>query len=253
MNKNLPSNSAASRSFEMLETIAQHKRPVSIQELALELEVPRQSVHRLVTQLEALELLVREPGSERFSIGGRMRSLALSCISSYQQTGASHDVLVRLVEAVSETCNVGVLDGNQVYYLDRVECDWPLRVQLSAGSRVPAYCTAIGKLLLAFAEPDVRRRMLARMDLRPLTDNTITDPGLLEVTFEEIRRQGFSVNSEEDSVGLIALAVPIRDGLGKVIAGLGVHAPTARMSVERAKGFLPKIRAAADKISEIGF
>lgn len=253
MNKSLPSNSAVSRSIDLLEAIAAHRRPVSIQELALELVVPRQSVHRLVTQLEFLELVAREPGGERFFIGARMRSLALSSISNHQQTSGCHDILVGLVEEVGETCNVGVLDGNQVYYLDRVECDWPLRVQLRAGSRVPSYCTAIGKLLLSFAEETARQKLLTGMDLRPLTDNTITDRRLLEAQFEEIRQQDFSVNCEEDSVGLIALAVPIRDASGHVVAGLGVHAPAARMSVDRAKSFLPKIRAAAEKISGIGF
>lgn len=252
MNKPISSNSAVSRSIDMLEAISSHKRPVSVQELALELDVPRQSAHRLVAQLEGLDLISREPGSERFSIGGRMRSLALSCMSNYLQTSASHDILTGLVKAVGETCNVGMLDGNHVFYLDRVECDWPLRVQLRAGSRVPAYCTAIGKLLLAFSDKDAREKLLAGMDLQPLTDHTITDPILLESTFEDIKQQDFSVNNQEDSVGLIAIAVPIRDKSGRVVAGLGVHAPTARMSVERAKGFLPKIRATAEKISKFG-
>lgn len=252
MNKTISSNSAASRSIELLEALSSHKRPVSVQELALELEVPRQSAHRLVTQLESLDLISREPGSERFSIGSRMRSLALSCMSNYLQTSASHGVLTALVGTVGETCNVGMLDGNQVFYLDRVECDWPLRVQLRAGSRVPAYCTAIGKLLLAFSDKDTRAKLLAGTDLQQLTDNTITDPNLLESVFEEIRSKDFSINNEEDSVGLIAIAVPIRDTSGKVIAGLGVHAPTARMPVERAKGLLPKIRASAEMISKYG-
>ncbi|MFK7763790.1 MAG: IclR family transcriptional regulator [Roseobacter sp.] len=252
MNKTISSNSAASRSIELLEALSSHKRPVSVQELALELEVPRQSAHRLVTQLESLDLISREPGSERFSIGSRMRSLALSCMSNYLQTSASHGVLTVLVGTVGETCNVGMLDGNQVFYLDRVECDWPLRVQLRAGSRVPAYCTAIGKLLLAFSDKDTRAKLLAGTDLQQLTDNTITDPNLLESVFEEIRSKDFSINNEEDSVGLIAIAVPIRDTSGKVIAGLGVHAPTARMPVERAKGLLPKIRASAEMISKYG-
>lgn len=252
MNKTTHSNSAVSRSVDMLEAISLYKRPVSIQELALELNVPRQSAHRLMVQLEDLDLISREPGSERFSIGERMRSLALSCMSNYLQTSASHDILTGLVKTVGETCNVGMLDGNHVFYLDRVECDWPLRVQLRAGSRVPAYCTAIGKLLLAFSDQDARAKLLARSDLQSLTDNTITDPALLESAFEEIRKQDFSVNNQEDSVGLIAIAVPIRDNAGRVVAGLGVHAPTARMSVERAKGFLPKIRASAEKISKFG-
>ncbi|EPX75434.1 IclR family transcriptional regulator [Salipiger mucosus] len=246
-------NSAISRSFDVLDVLSRQLRPVSIQELSLELGVPRQSVHRLIGQLEALGIVTREIGSERFSVGTRLKSLSLACLSSHQQTASSHAILERLVGEVGETCNVGMLDSGQVFYLDRVECDWPLRVQLRPGSRVPAHCTAIGKLLLAFSESRTRQKILANTKLSQLTDNTITDPVLLDLAFEEIRTRGFSINNEEDSVGLIALAVPIRDPSGTVVAGLGMHAPTARVSIERAKGFLPKIRAAADEIAEAMF
>ena len=246
-------NSAIGRSVELLETMAGHLRPVSVQELALELDLPRQSAHRLVAQLETLNLVTREPGSDRFSVGPRLRALSLACISSYQQTSATHQILVDLVGEIGETCNVGMIDGNQIVYIDRDECEWPLRVQLRPGSRVPVYCTAIGKLLLAFAESRSRQKVLASVDLKPLTDNTITDPVLLDLAFEEIRVRGFSLNREEDAVGLVAVAVPIRDPAGTVVAGLGMHAPLARMSVERAKGYLPRMRDAATDMAEALF
>ncbi|MHA3980742.1 IclR family transcriptional regulator [Halovulum sp. GXIMD14794] len=253
MDNKTSTNSAISRSLDLLELVARQLRPISIAEIALEMNLPRQSAHRLVSQLETLGVLVRELGSDRFTVGSRLRSLSLSCLSSHQQNSAGHAVLERLVAEVGETCNVGMLDGNQVFYVDRVECDWPLRVQLRPGSRVPAYCTAIGKLLLSFAESKTRLKILSSLDLVPLTDNTITDPALLDIAFEEIRTRDFSVNKEEDAVGLIAIAVPIRDPNGTVVAGLGMHAPTARVSIERAKGFLPKIRAAADEIASSMF
>lgn len=246
-------NSAIGRSIELLESISRHLRPVGVQELALELGLPRQSAHRLVSQLEVLGLISREPGSDRYMVGPRLRSLSLGCISSYQQTSATHEILANLVKEIGETCNVGMLDGNQIVYIDRVECEWPLRVQLRPGSRVPVYCTAIGKLLLAFAESRQRQKILGAVTLVPLTDNTITDPILLDLAFEEIRVRDFSVNREEDAVGLVAVAVPIRDPAGEVVAGLGLHAPTARMSVERAKGFLPKLRNAAEEMAQALF
>ncbi len=215
----------------------------------MELDLPRQSVHRLVAQLETLGLVLREPGSDRFSVGPRLRTLSLSCISSYQQTSATHRILIDLVKEVGETCNVGMLDGNEILYIDRVECDWPLRVQLKPGSRVPVYCTAIGKLLLAFSESRARRKVIESLRLIPLTENTITDPVLLDLAFEEIQTRDFAINREEDALGLIAVAVPIRDPAGEVVAGLGMHAPTARMSIERAKGYLPKLRVAAAEMA----
>lgn len=253
MDQKTGTNSAISRSFDLLNLLSQQLRPISTQEISLELGIPRQSVHRLIVQLESLGIVAREIGSDRFSTGPRLQALSLACLSSHLQTASSHAILERLVGEVGETCNIGMLDGGQVFYLDRVECDWPLRVQLRPGSRVPAYCTAIGKLLLAFAESKVRQKILAKTELRALTDNTITDPVLLDLAFEEIRTRDFSINNEEDSAGLIAIAVPIRDPAGAVIAGLGMHAPTARVSIERAKGVLPKLRAAAEEIAATMF
>ncbi|MCF8482800.1 MAG: IclR family transcriptional regulator [Rhodospirillum sp.] len=253
MNGTASTNSAISRSILLLEAISRYLRPVGVQELALELDQPRQSVHRLVAQLEALGLVLREPGSDRFSVGPRLRTLSLSCISSYQQTSTTHQILINLVKEVGETCNVGMLDGNEILYIDRVECDWPLRVQLKPGSRVPVYCTAIGKLMLAFSETRHRRKVIEAIDLVQLTDSTITDPILLDLEFDEIQARNFAVNREEDALGLIAVAVAIRDPAGEVIAGLGMHAPTARMSIDRAKGCLPKLRAAAAEMSQAMF
>ena len=106
-------NSAISRAFDLLEVISKQLRPISIKELSLELGLPRQSVHRLVSQLETLGVLARDLGSDRFSIGPRLKSLSLTCLSSHQQTSSSHAVLERLVSEVGETCNLGMLDAGR--------------------------------------------------------------------------------------------------------------------------------------------
>lgn len=246
-------NTAIQKAVAILETIANENRALSLPDIADQLSLPRQTIHRVVKQLEQIGLVLRDPQRERYGIGQRLNRLALSAISNAHQNKASHAVLQALVAEVRETCNVGMLDGHEVVYIDRVECDWPLRVQLSAGSRVPVYCTAIGKLLLAHLDAESRRNIITSGPLKRYTENTITDPDELEANLEEIRLLGYSINNQEDSVGLIAMAVPVRDAHGHVVAGLAVHAPEARLSIPAAKRLLPRFRDAAAKIADASF
>lgn len=249
MAEKLDTNSAIQKGIVILEKIAGDLRPLAIPDIAAELGLSRQTVHRVVRQLEDNDLLVRDPGRERYTVGPRLRRLALSAISTFQQNGATHTILQRLVDEIRETCNIGMLDGQEVIYVDRVECDWPLRVQLKVGSHVPVHCTAIGKLLLAYQDGETRRRMLGAAPLTRYTANTITDPLRLEMALDRIRSQGYAVNDQEDAVGLIAVAVPVLDPQGDVIAGLAVHAPEARLSIAEGRNLLPRLRQTATEVS----
>lgn len=246
-------NTAIQKAVAILETIANDTRALSLPDIAEQLSLPRQTIHRVVKQLEEIGLVMRDPKRERYSVGQRLNQLALAAISNSQQIKASHAVLQNLVDEVGETCNVGMLDGHQVIYIDRVECDWPLRVQLKAGSRVPVYCTAIGKLLLANLDSESRKHLLSVCKLKRFTENTITQPDELEANLEEIRLLGYSINNQEDSVGLIAMAVPIRNVHDQIVAGLAVHAPEARLSIPATRRLLPRFQEAAAKIGSTLF
>ena len=246
-------NSAIQKAFAVLECVTSDVRPLGIVDIADELDLPRQTVHRVIKQLEDMQLLKRDPSRDRYMAGERLRALSLRTISSSQSTRATHSVLQKLVDDIQETCNLGMLDGHEVIYVDRAECDWPLRVQLKAGSHVPAHCTAIGKLLMAYLDPDARRRMLSTLQLRKFTKYTITDPVHLEAQLDQIAAQGYSINNQEDAIGLIALAVPVRDPQGEIIAGLAVHAPEPRFSIAKAVASLPIFHDAAARIGEALF
>lgn len=246
-------NSALSKALALLEAISEDDRPVSVPDLVDMIGLPRQSVHRVLRQLEELGLIERDPVRERYSPGIRLAHLGLGAISARVRRGAAHSILVDLVEQTGETINLGMMEENEVVYIDRVECDWPLRVQLQPGSRVPAHCTAIGKLLLANMSEAGRHEVLSIARLRRYTKYTITDRHEIELRLEEIRKQGYAVNDQEDAVGLIALAVPVYSEGGAVVAGLSVHAPTPRFSINEAIKRLPLFTAAASRISEAMF
>lgn len=241
-------NSAIQKALAVLECVTRDVRPLGVVDIADEIDLPRQTVHRVIKQLEEMNLLTRDPVRDRYSAGERLRQLALSTISSSRGTRSTHALLVQLVEEINETCNIGMLDGNEVIYIDRAECDWPLRVQLKAGSHVPAHCTAIGKLLLAHMPNDQREQIISTMEFRKFTKYTITDPVHFTSQLDQIAAQGYSINNQEDAIGLIAMAVPVRDPQGDVVAGLAVHAPEPRFPISRAIECLPTFKNTADRI-----
>jgi DNA-binding IclR family transcriptional regulator len=241
------------KAFAILDVLAREAKPVGAPDLCAELELNRQTVHRLLKQLESLGYVRRYLDRERFVLGTAFTQLALNAVTARNAGSLRQPVLERLVGEVRETSNLGVLDGHEVLYIDRVECDWPLRVQLKPGSRLPAYCTAIGKLLLAHLPPDKLQQYLRAVPLTRLTPYTITDPDKFVAAMQEIRRNGYSINNQEDSVGLLAIAVPVLNPKGAVAAGIAIHGPEVRLPRERAISLLPRLTETARELSAILF
>ena len=237
------SGSALQKAVLVLDVLFESDQPLGLADISAKLDLPRQTVHRIVRQLEDLDLIHRDFARDHFTVGSRMIRLGFNALRTAFRWAPMHAVLNELVDQIGETCNIGILDRDEVVYVDRVECDWPLRLQLSAGSRVAIHSTAIGKLLLAHLPSRNRKRLIHAAPLSQLTENTITNPSLLEVELKKIRRQGYASDDSENITGLIGMAVPVHDGDGRVVAGLAVHAPDARMSIEQAEAHLPTLRA----------
>ena len=161
-----------------------------------------------------------------------------------------HAILARVVEAIGETCNFTMLDGDAVVYLDRVEAAWPLRMTLSSGSRVPLHCTASGKLLLAMLPKASRARLIGHLSLARYTETTITDQKRLAEELARIRAQKYATDNEEFHAGLVCVAVPVADPERRVWAAVAVHAPASRMPLAKALEHLPSLRRAAVSLGE---
>jgi IclR family transcriptional regulator, acetate operon repressor len=233
------------RAFALLEHVAHADGPVSLQELSAVAALPKPTAYRLLNVLEDAGLVMREPDGRRVVAGPRLARLALDALMNEVARTPRHVILQRLASEVGETVNLTILEKGEVVYLDRVESAWPLRMTLQPGSRVPLHCTASGKLLLAYLPTARRRRVVAELELHPYTDNTITDRHRLEVELATIRRAGFSTDNEEYLAGVVCVAVPVMLDSGKALASVAVHAPVARMTLERALTLAPALRRGA--------
>ncbi len=236
------------RSLNVLEAIAGSGQPLSLPELSVLLGVPKTTVFRLAQRLEKSGYLVREPGGAGYCVGPKLVRLSLNALRSAGPNAEWRAILESLVAVLGETCNFTTLAGSEVLYLDRVETRWPLRLHLEPGSRVPLHCTASGKLLLAHMPADKRRKLLETLPLRAETPSTITSIARLQEECETIARRGYSTDNEEFLVGLIAVAVPIVNASGDVVAAVACHALSARMPLKEAVTKLPILREAARKL-----
>ena len=239
------------RAFAVLEYVIRAGRPVSPTDIADHLDLPKPSVYRMIDQFEASGFLHRPFSSRRITVGPRLTDLAFDILRSSVQYAPRRQILNSLVGEVGETCNIGTLDGDQIVYFDRVEAThWPLRLHFRIGSRVPLYCTAIGKLFLAFL-PDAKREMLlSKMQLVPYTANTLTTRAALEEELERIRREHLSVDREEFLVGVVCIAAPIVNARGAITAGVAIQAPAVRMPVSDAYRYRTALVSAAQALSE---
>lgn len=218
---------------------------MNLAEICEALELPKGTAHRLCKMLVNLGYLARDVDERSYAVGKSLRRLALDTMKHSSVQSLRKSILTELVREVGETCNLTTLSGTEIIYLDRVEALWPLRLIFDAGSKVPLHCTASGKLLLAHMKARDFNHILPYLKLDACTPSTITCPMALEQECREIRERDYATDREEFIAGMIAVAVPVRDARGEVRAAVAMHAPTARMSLDRAISLLPLLTKAA--------
>lgn len=245
-----PDLSPGLRLMELLELLTRHAQPLALPEVIALTGWPKPTVHRMLAQLEQGGWLVREPDGRRYAMASRLLRLSEAALSNSAVQGVRHAVLRQLVNEIGESCNLTAMSGAEVVYLDRVESAFPLRLELRPGTRVPAHCSASGKLFLAWMAARQRRTLLDGLALTRYTAHTLTERKALEAELDTIRREGHAVDAEEFVEGLVCVAVPVfAPGQRAVRCALALQAPAARMTLAQARLQLPRLQAAAQALA----
>ncbi len=239
---------AVERALGILENVDGSLRGTGVSELSRRLGLGKSTVHRLCATLEHRGYLVRDPHTGRYRLSLRLFQIGSAALSELDLPRRALPALEALAAAVEETVHLAVLDGDEIVFIAKVDSPHPLRLYSQVGRRSPAHCTALGKVLLAHAAPEVRSRILAR-PLRRYTATTITDPAMLERTLEDVRRRGYAVDDQEFEEGIRCVAAPVRDYTGRVVAALSVSAPAARLPRARFPALAEHVIAAAGQVS----
>ena len=248
-NEQLAELGATGKAFSALEVVSQNPQPTSMAEITRLTGMTKPTAHRIVNLLVDMGFLQRDGFGGGFIEGDSLVGLAHRILAVAAPRSLRHTILKRMSELVGETCNYGVLSGGEVVYLDRVEGKWPLGLRFDAGSRVPAHCTAIGKLMLSRLPEHELTDMIEAMPLSSYSTNTITEPEILIEALAEIRRDGIGTDNQEFMHGVVCVAVPVIGEDGRSLGGIAISAPEARMTLNQMLGYVPQMRDAARRLS----
>lgn len=226
---------------------------LGIADIADELGMSRSTTHRYVTTLLALGYL-EQGRSRKYRLGLRVTDLGMSALNSTGLREHVHPFLEELRERTGYTIGLAVLDGAEILYVDRARswrrAERETDLGLYPGSRMPAYCTAMGKVLLAYLPDEVQRDLIAQLKLERNSPSTITSKQALRAELERISDDGYAVNDQELRPGLQAIAVPVRDESREVVAAVGIAASPEAISIAELTDALgPHLISTAARIS----
>jgi DNA-binding IclR family transcriptional regulator len=219
------------RTLLILEVIGRSDRAMTATEINAEIALPKQTIHRLVATLEKEGFLNREPGGKRYRPSRRLRLMGAGLLHASRFHITRHQVLQTVASTVKEAVNYVVPEETGMNYLDRIDTDWPFRIQLPVGTNVPFHCTASGKCFMASLSKAARKRFVYALNLEKLTEKTFTDPDELLAELEQVSKQGFAIDDEEFMDGMRAISVPVTDNANRFVAALAFHGPSQRLSV----------------------
>jgi DNA-binding IclR family transcriptional regulator len=223
-------------------------------EVCAGLKLHKSTGHRLLTVLEQNRFVEKSPSTGRYRLGLRLFELGSKAIASLDLREQSRPHLNMVLQETEETVHFCLFDQGEVLYIEKMEPQRSVRMSSSIGRRAPAYCTAVGKAILAelpVAEVDV---IINRSGLKTITKNTLTTPEALLAELKVIRERGFAVDDEENEVGVRCVGAAVRDYLGRPVAALSVSGPAFRVSKARVLIIAkPVMRAAAALSAELGF
>ena len=238
-----PGTQAVVRAIAILKAMARPGRGFGITELAVLLDLNKAAVFRLLGALEAEGMVVRD-ASGGYRLGPELITLGASALGSTDLSVAAHDELVALVDLTGETATLEVLIGTEALIIGEIQGRFLLGSAPELGRRSPAHITSTGKVLLALTHPTPPVGQLEKR-----TPKTITSRRDLELELEQVRRQGYAIASEELEVGFTALAAPVRNHFGNVVAALSINGPSARLRPDVLRELVGPVCSAADRIS----
>jgi IclR family pca regulon transcriptional regulator len=232
---------------------------LGISELARAVDLSRSTTHRYVSTLTVLGYLQQDAASRKYRLGPRVVDLGFSALNSMELREISAPHLQQLSDETGHTVNMAILDGVDIVYIERVrssrEGQRAIDLNLHIGSRLPAYCTSMGKVLLAYLPPEEQEARLDEIQFSQRGPNTLTAKAALAAELARVREAGLAVNNEELAYGLRSIAAPVRAQSGEVVAAINLAVHRSMVSMEDLLAHLgPALRRAADEISaRIGY
>ena len=236
------------RAMQLLQELAELGGCAPLSTLARQMGLSRSTVHGLLATLR-YHGMVSQDDQGNYVLGIRLFELGYRAVSRLDLRIAAGPILQQLVDEFMETVHLVVSDGPHVVYIDKRESPQSMQIVSRIGQRLPAYCTAVGKAILAFKPEDELEQLLASASLIPLTRNTITDRELLKMHLHQVRLQGYALDQEEIAEGLRCAGAPIFDYTSQVVGAVSISGPSVRMNDEKITQAVQAVLRASREIS----
>ena len=236
------------RGLAVIRAFSDQRRTQTIAQISTRTGIPRAAVRRCLHTLKQLGYADSEMNN--FSLCPKILGLGYSYLSSTPLSVSAQPGLDRITAQLNESCSLAVLDDDDVVYLARSATSRVMSVALNPGSRLPAFCTSLGRVMLAALPDKALAAYLDRVKLRALTVHTVTTQRRLSEVLHGVRAAGYAVVDEELEIGLRSIAVPVRGASGSVLAALNIGAQASRVSrAQMEKDFLPVLKKGAEELS----
>jgi IclR family pca regulon transcriptional regulator len=236
------------RGLLVIQGFSRQSLHLSISQLSKRTGLSRASVRRCLHTLSKLGFAGSDD-RRKFYLLPRVLELGRSYLSSVPLATVAQPVLERLSQILHESCSIALLDGIDIIYVARANVTRIVAIDLGVGTRLPAFCTSIGRVLLANLPPEEMEALLSRTEFARYTDRTLASVEQIRQVLRSVRRDGYAIVDQELELGLRSMAVPVQNHMGRVVAAINVGAHGQRVSVQDMQTrFLPYLRAAAQEL-----
>lgn len=250
MNEGRTTDGTVGKALDVLDLVADFGRPVRFSEVLARSEYPKATLYRLLQTLTRQRLLAFDPDTGVYAIGVRLVKLAHAAWQQASLAPVARPHIDRLAAQVGETIHLAQLDNGQVLYIDKRNAKQPVEMFSQAGRIGPAYCTGVGKAMMAWLPEDELSKTISQQSFHRFTDHTIMDAEALRRELREIRLRGHGHDREEHEPGIICIAMPVLSEAGRVLGGVSVTTTTARKTLSDLDAIAPLLRATVEAISE---
>ncbi|MCR9088348.1 MAG: IclR family transcriptional regulator [Rhodobacteraceae bacterium] len=245
-----PGDGTVGKALGVLDRVASFGRPTRLAELQTVCGLPKATLYRLLQTLVSQGMLTHDPETQTYALGVRLVRLAHAAWTQSSLAPLARSHLDRLSAETGETVHLAQLDGAHVLYVDKRNAKRPVDMFSQAGRVGPAYCTGVGKAMLAYAGAAELDRVLPQQSFHRFTQTTITDEATLRQELVQIHADGYAFDREEHEPGITCVAVPVLSPRGRLLGGLSLTGALTRCTLEGLTAELPKLTAAAQAIAE---
>ena len=236
------------RAMRLLSSFDHDHPEMGVAELARKLDLPKPTVYRILATLESGGF-IQQTATAKYHLGFRLAELGLLALQQVSMRDEAMPFLRALLDECQETVDLAVFDGGELVYLEVLESPQPVKIAARAGRRLPAHCTASGKAYLAYANRDDLDAVVTQ-GMMSCTPHTICDQALLLDDLHLIRQRGYAVSVEEFELGIKAVAAPVTDSSGEVVAVIAIAGPAYRLPPDRVAELGEAVKRAAQGLSE---